>query len=133
MAIFCYFKFRVLKLKFYKFTIVIFHHPPYTIGNHNPRLDLRNSIIPLFENYNVDIIFNGHDHNYQRFFVNGIYYIVTGGGGGPLHNKTRDDPNCQKFIKIYHYCTFSIENNKLQIEVIDVFSTIIDKFKVIKE
>ena len=116
-----------------KFTIVIFHHPPYSVGHHPPKLSLRESIIPLFEKYNVEIVFNGHDHNYQKFYVNGIYYIVTGGGGGPLHDQEHEDPNLLKFVKVYHYCTLSVESNKLQIEVIDIFSTIIDKITVINK
>ena len=30
----------------------------------------------------MDIVFNGHDHNYQRHVVDGVTYVVTGGGGG---------------------------------------------------
>jgi 3',5'-cyclic AMP phosphodiesterase CpdA len=116
-----------------KFTIVIFHHPPYCVGLHPPKLSLRDSIIPLFEKYNVEIVFNGHDHNYEKFYVNGIYYIVTGGGGGPLYDQEHEDPNLLKFVKVYHYCTLSVEGNELQIEVIDIFSTIIDKITVINK
>jgi hypothetical protein len=29
----------------------------------------------------VDLVFNAHDRNYQRFVVDGVTYIVTGGGG----------------------------------------------------
>ena len=66
------------------FTAAVFHHPPYSTGPHvEDEKNLRDTFVPLFEKYGVDIVFNGHDHCYERSFVNGIYYIVAGGGGAP--------------------------------------------------
>ena len=39
------------------------------------------NLVPLFEQYGVDVVFNGHDHHYERSYKDGVYYIVTGGGG----------------------------------------------------
>jgi hypothetical protein len=61
-------------------TIVIFHHPPYTKGaNHDsddtednaidrPEWDIRNDFTPLFETYGVDIVYSGHSHSYERSY-----------------------------------------------------------------
>ncbi len=41
--------------------------------------------MPLFEAASkVKFVFGGHVHSYERFRMNGINYIVTGGGGAPV-------------------------------------------------
>jgi 3',5'-cyclic AMP phosphodiesterase CpdA len=58
-------------------TIVIFHHPPYSKGaNHDsdstsstlfidkPQIDMRNEFVPVFQKYGVDLVLNGHSHSY---------------------------------------------------------------------
>jgi hypothetical protein len=53
-------------------TIVIFHHPPYSKGeNHDSNLeqaeiDMRESFAAVFENYGVDVVYSGHAHSYER-------------------------------------------------------------------
>jgi len=64
------------------FVFVYFHIPPYSSGTHGQQtasLKLR-ALQPLFEKYKVDVVFNGHDHAYEHCLVNGVHYIVTGGG-----------------------------------------------------
>ena len=58
-------------------TIVFFHHPPYTKGNHDSDTEkelvkMRNNFIPLLESYGVDLVLCGHSHSYERsYFLNG--------------------------------------------------------------
>ena len=52
-------------------TIIYFHHPPYTMGSHNSDteldlLALRTNLVPIFEKYKVDLVLNGHSHTYER-------------------------------------------------------------------
>lgn len=64
-----------------KWTVAAFHHPPYTHGGHNSdnahdshyklsltgRLFLvRENIIPILEKYDVDLVYSGHSHVYER-------------------------------------------------------------------
>jgi predicted phosphodiesterase len=69
--------------------IAVFHHPPYTCGLHSGDVAVQERWIPLFEQYGVQIVLSGHDHNYQRFAArNGVTYVVHGGGAAglyPLH------------------------------------------------
>ena len=40
----------------------------------------------MFAAAGVDLVLSGHDHNYQRFAgVDGVTYVVTGGGGAGLY------------------------------------------------
>ncbi|MGI9295686.1 MAG: metallophosphoesterase, partial [Pseudomonadales bacterium] len=69
-------------------TIVIFHHPPYTKGSHDsdakaakkggidtPIVDMREEFTPVFEDYGVDLVYSGHSHSYERS------YYLTGHTG----------------------------------------------------
>ncbi|MBL0332752.1 MAG: metallophosphoesterase family protein [Chlorobiota bacterium] len=54
-----------------RWTIVNFHHPPYTKGTHNSDteiedIDIRQNIVPLLEQYGVDLVMCGHSHTYER-------------------------------------------------------------------
>jgi len=67
-------------------TIVIFHHPPYTKGSHDsdaaavaatfgvdqPIITMREEFTPIFESYGVDMVYSGHSHTYERsYYLNG--------------------------------------------------------------
>jgi predicted MPP superfamily phosphohydrolase len=54
-------------------TIVIFHHPPYSKGSHNSDTEdqmrlLRERLTPILERYSVDMVLTGHSHGYERFY-----------------------------------------------------------------
>lgn len=114
-----------------EFIVAIFHHPPFSTGPHEEdEKGLRESIVPLFEEYEVDIVFSGHDHSYERSLYNGIYYIVAGGGGAPLYDQERTSAVSQKFLKSYNFCVIEVEEDKLNIDVYDEESVLIDTFEV---
>jgi acid phosphatase type 7 len=57
-----------------KWTVCYFHHPPYSKGTHNSDtetelMDMRQNIVPLLEQYNVDLVLSGHSHTYERSFL----------------------------------------------------------------
>src|ERR671921_1292489 len=52
-----------------KWIIVYFHHPMYTSASeHSSDLLLRETYHPLFDQYGVDLVLQGHNHNYQRSY-----------------------------------------------------------------
>jgi hypothetical protein len=69
--------------------IVVFHHPAWTCGAYRSNSAVVQSWVPIIEQYGVDLVLSGHDHNYQRFGArNGVRYIVHGGGGQHLYSLT---------------------------------------------
>lgn len=66
--------------------VVMFHRPYYTLAKHAPRLEARARLHPLFVEHGVDLVLTGHNHSYERFAVDGITYIVDGGGGAFLYD-----------------------------------------------
>jgi hypothetical protein len=74
--------------------VVYFHRPPYSSGTeHGSSLDVRQAFAPIFERRGVNLVLNGHDHDYERskpwreFVTTGspVTYVVTGGGGAALY------------------------------------------------
>ena len=63
--------------------IMFFHHPLYSSGGrHGSDVRLREALEPLFLQYNVSVVFAGHDHFYERIRPQkGIAHFVVGSGG----------------------------------------------------
>ena len=114
-----------------KFIAAVFHHPPFSSGSHREdEKGLRQTLVPLFERYGVAIVFNGHDHSYERLQCDSIYYIVTGGGGAPLSGRERVHPCSKVFRKIHHYCKVSRVDDRMIVRVFDIDSQLIDQFEI---
>src|SRR5262249_1821281 len=45
---------------------VAFHHTIYSTGAHGSNLPIQANLAPLFDAHGVDIVFMGHDHDYER-------------------------------------------------------------------
>ena len=62
-----------------QWTVVYWHHPPYTMGSHNSDREaelvkIRQNFLRVLERYGVDLVINGHSHNYERsYLMNGHY------------------------------------------------------------
>ena len=79
--------------------VVFFHHPGYATGHHQdepPAGQVRQYIVPILEKYGVQLVFNGHEHTYQRTYEllggqsvdpnsGGIVYVTSGGGGADTY------------------------------------------------
>gem|GEM_PF-4883923 len=88
--------------------VVFFHIPAYSFSYHSSDPKVQAYLVPLFEKYGVTLVINGHDHNYQRIGpINGVTYVVTGGGGGPLYD-VRDNPLHQYYKVVFHYVLFEV-------------------------
>ncbi|MBI2835627.1 MAG: metallophosphoesterase [Acidobacteria bacterium] len=63
--------------------IAYFHHPLYSSGRrHGLAAELRQVLEPLFVRHEVDVVFAGHEHFYERIKPQkGIYYFISGSGG----------------------------------------------------
>ncbi|MFA6034118.1 MAG: metallophosphoesterase family protein [Myxococcota bacterium] len=64
----------------------VMHHGPYSAANHGDNAKVKSDIVPILKKYNVQMTFAGHDHDYERGEVDGLRYMVAGGGGAPLYS-----------------------------------------------
>ena len=63
--------------------IAFWHHPPYSKGSHNSDteielVEMRQNILPILEDYGVDLVLTGHSHSYERSFLLDGHYGTSG-------------------------------------------------------
>jgi len=109
---------------------VYFHIPPYSSVQDGLEDNVRQALPPLFERYGVDVVFNGHKHNYERNEVNGVTYVVTGGGGAPLHAIQGREPAQVAFAVAYHFVLLEVGGNHLEATVISSTGEVLDEFEL---
>jgi hypothetical protein len=111
--------------------LIIVMHCPWYSSNTNHYADtqtilMRQSMEDLFYKYSVNIVFNGHVHDYERTYpvfrnktdIHGTVYITIGNAGNleGLDNKYLEQPEWSAFRNgtEYGYGTFTIiDKNKL--------------------
>ena len=70
-----------------KWKVVILHKDMYASeGGHSPLDSLRDVLHPLFDQFKVDLVIQGHNHNYQRMFP--LKYAGMLAGDNPIITTT---------------------------------------------
>jgi acid phosphatase type 7 len=106
--------------------IVFFHHPGYATGKHQEEPEaarVREHIVPILERYGVQLVFHGHEHNYQRTHEllggevvptgsGGIVYVTAGGGGAGTY---WPEPSSRNAVAsgLHHYLRVDVDGPKL--------------------
>jgi predicted phosphodiesterase len=112
--------------------VVFFHIPPYSSGAHGSKLDVRAALEPIFIRTGVNLVFNGHDHDYEHSAANGIVYVVTGGGGAPLSALSNPNPASIYFASTYHSVLVTVTQSLLSVTAIRSDGVPLDRFDVRK-
>ena len=114
-----------------------FHHPPYSGGDHGSSHYVRRAFGPLFERHDVQVVFTGHDHHYERvkpredFVKDGTptTYLVSGGGGAWLRS-ARPQPFSAMVRSTYHFLGVTVAGDRLTGEAIDETGATFDAWSV---
>jgi hypothetical protein len=108
------------------FVIVTLHHPPvadiqqHIEVDHNPRpneIALRDYLSRAVRNSHASFLVSaGHIHNYERSVVDGVTYLVAGGGGAPPYfvERTVQDLYKSALFPNYHYVKLTVEKDRLR-------------------
>lgn len=116
-----------------QFRFVTLHHPPFTaMGKRQAGAKkLAADLAPIFQKYRVQAVFSGHDHNYQRHIVDGIQYIVTGGGGAPLYDLDSPIPGVtEKAAKVENFVLVKIDGAQCAMEAVALDGSTIESFVI---
>jgi hypothetical protein len=113
-----------------KFVFFNLHHPPLadvdpSLGDdHNARPN-EIALATLLQNSPARkqaafVVTAGHIHNYERFFQDGITYLVSGGGGAAPRTTLRDPRDLYMYPSAvnYHYVKFVLKGDTLMAEMI---------------
>ncbi len=111
-----------------------YHAPTYSAsGSHVNNTAEQAYIQNLCIEYNVDMVFNGHNHYYSHCDVDGVKYITTGGGGAPFNTP---NPNYHESIRVVsrtnHFCKIDIQGSELFFEAVNTSGgAVIDSFTLV--
>ena len=132
---------------------VCHHHPPYSSDendygnlwktNQGKHGDLRaRELVPLYEKYGVDVVWNGHIHSYERTWrvaagkaveSGGPFYMITGGGGGGLETPAPTRPFFQNNVRRgHHYVMVHINGGTLEMKAFTLDDRLFDYHKIEK-
>ncbi|MBA3460254.1 MAG: metallophosphoesterase [Deltaproteobacteria bacterium] len=112
--------------------IVFGHHPMYTNSLRGPQLWIRQAFSKILTDNKVDLVLTGHEHQYERFRVAGVNYVVSGGGGGQL-TKFFGENRALKQATKHHYLAFEVTAAELKMKVVDINGREIETLKLAKE
>ena len=114
------------------YVIVSMHHPPvadvqtHIYLDHNPRpneIALREYLSRAAEKSHAQFLVSaGHIHNYERSLLDGVTYLVAGGGGAAPYFVERTPQDLYKSVLFpnFHYIKFTLGKDRLKGEMIRV-------------
>ncbi|MDP6038186.1 MAG: metallophosphoesterase family protein, partial [Candidatus Latescibacteria bacterium] len=116
--------------------IVFFHHPLFRCHPTRGITSQRWVWQPIFDQYGVDLVVNGHDHYYQRTYAvgnytgeprRGVYHLVSGGGGAgtyPIVPKV----HAAARRRVHHITVMDVEDDRIVGRAIDIDGNTFDAF-----
>ena len=138
-----------LKASTAKWKFVCFHHAPFSsdeddYGNAWDGKSVHGDpyvrhLVPLFEQYGVDIVMFGHIHSYERSrqiksmqnSKDGVLYLLCGGGGGNLEDFGPTPASfSSKVHRGHHYCLIHIEDGNLDLRMYDLSGAMLDRIEL---
>ena len=122
-------------------TLVYWHQPLYNIGGEPPQTQMQQIWTLLAQSGKVDIVLNGHDHDYQRWVPlngsglsdpNGITEFVVGAGGHGVQTFTKTDSRIARAFdstanpKPYGALRLKLFSTSAGFDYINIAGTILD-------
>ncbi|TMA39373.1 MAG: hypothetical protein E6J79_03615 [Deltaproteobacteria bacterium] len=122
---------------------VVFHHTIYSSGiTHGSNLVIRAELVPLFDAHAVDMVFMGHEHNYERTLPlqanqvvpqgTGTVYVTTGGGAKNLYPLGPPGFFTAYAESVHHFVRVAVDGETLTEEMIAVDGTVRDSMTLVK-
>lgn len=113
--------------------VAFLHRPPYTsASSHGDNELVKQHLAPILEAAGVQMVFQGHNHFYERLnAINGVYYITTGSGGGGLYTVTERKPYSAALVDTEHsYTDVQVDGPSLTVRQFNTSDVQIDEFNL---
>lgn len=118
---------------------IVIHQVPYGQGWEGYEGDqfIRSLIDTLANPYQIDFVFSGHIHDYERltkkYEDHSTTFIISGGAGGGIEPKeTKPVPKMDRLIKQHHFGRMMLQKNKAMMYIYDINGNIIDQLTIHK-
>src|SRR5215213_3428682 len=111
-----------------RWKVAFLHRSPYSSSRHGGDKKVRQDLEPIFTRHNVDLVFAGHDHVYERTIpIKGVTYVVSGGGGRRLYPAGKGRLTaCSR--SAHHAVLVRVDGGRLSLEVVEPDGTVFDRF-----
>jgi hypothetical protein len=116
--------------------IVFLHHPIYTSGRYRAAAFAnRSTLESTFRRRQVNAVFSGHEHIYQRTTLqNGIQYFISGGAGSLRPGDGAPAPYIARtYSANYHFMLVEIEGEAMHFQAISRTGATIDAGRLRRE
>ena len=112
-----------------RFTLLISHVPFMCSANHQGQIaQVEAALSLLVKAGGVAATFSGHCHVYERSRRDGIFFVVTGGGGSMMGNQEYPNPYCEVFRNRAHFVAITPGANQLLVESLNPDLKLLDSF-----
>jgi hypothetical protein len=103
------------------------HHGPFSSGGHGPNEAIAGTDVEeLLRRAGVELIFEGHDHAFERGDVDGLKYILSGGAGAPLYVTNDERPYQLAFEPAHHFVRVVVTGPRVSITAIRKDGSVLD-------
>ena len=103
-----------------RWTIALFHKPPFSSGEIGPDQATRDSLVPILTRHHVALVITGHDHDYERREpVDGVSYLMTGGGGRGTRRITSRGKGSAFAEQVAHFVYLQVGPDEIRLWAID--------------
>lgn len=99
------------------FILVFAHHPMFSSSLHEDHEPLRDALAGAVREH-ADLVFGGHDHTYERGTVDGLHYVVSGGGGSPLYGLNHHRQGQLAYLPEHHVVCLDARDGELQLSAL---------------
>jgi acid phosphatase type 7 len=114
-----------------RWKVAFLHRSPYGSSRHGGDDRVRQDLEPILARHEVDLVFAGHDHVYERTIpIKGVTYVVSGGGGRRLYPAGKG-PLTACARSAHHAVLVYVDGARLSLEAIEPDGTVIDRFEPI--
>jgi len=116
--------------------IVSYHDPTFNAAGRGSTWG-RETVLPVLEKHEVDIVICGHSHVYERCRPIGppgrkpIIHITSGGGGGQDYPAATSPIQEASYVGL-HYCVFTVHGNTLKLTAKTPDGRVIDRAVYVK-
>jgi tartrate-resistant acid phosphatase type 5 len=110
--------------------IAVFHHPAYTAGLHTNNEGVRRAWVGLFKRYGVALVLSGHNHDYEHSRVDGLDYVVSGGGGASLYPCVSSPAYLITCKVVHHFLVLELRGRAIDLSAMSAGGETIDHFSI---
>jgi hypothetical protein len=127
-----------------RWTIVVQHHPMYPVAKGRDYVEMRNALVPLYDEFRVDLVLQGHDHIYARSLPvkagrpagpgeRGTVYVISNSGAKTYEI---DTPHARLMTKmltgVQSYQVIAVDRGMLTFQSYTADGRLVDAFELRK-